>query len=93
MFNELKRFDDWIVFNFFENVREFKIVEVELVWFIVEEVMCLLEECEKSKVDDLIVIVKICLVIGVRWGEVESLIGKQISFGKIIFIKMKGKKN
>ncbi|SAU51494.1 putative prophage gp Int for integrase [Klebsiella pneumoniae] len=93
MFNELKRLDDWTAPNPLENVREFKISEIELAWLTVEEATRLLEECEKSKADDLTTIVKICLATGARWGEAESLTGKQIGPGKITFIKTKGKKN
>ena len=93
MFNELKRLDDWTAPNPLENVREFKIAEIELAWLTVEEAARLLEECEKSKAEDLTMIVKICLATGARWGEAESLTGKQISPGKITFIKTKGKKN
>ncbi|MEI6984280.1 tyrosine-type recombinase/integrase, partial [Klebsiella pneumoniae] len=88
-----KRLDDWTAPNPLENVREFKIAEVELAWLTVEEATRLLEECEKSKAVDLTTIVKICLATGARWGEAESLTGKQISPGKITFIKTKGKKN
>ncbi len=69
--------------------REFKIAEIELAWLTVEEAARLLEECEKSKAEDLTMIVKICLATGARWGEAESLTGKQISPGKITFIKTK----
>ena len=93
MFNELKRLDDWTAPNPLENVREFKIAEIELAWLTVEEVKQLLAECEKSKAEDLVTIVKICLATGARWGEAESLTGKQISPGKITYIKTKGKKN
>lgn len=93
MFNELKRLDDWSAPHPLENVREFKIDEVELSWLTVEEVKQLLAECEKSKAEDLVTIVKICLATGARWGEAESLTGKQISPGKITYIKTKGKKN
>ena len=93
MFNELKRLDDWSAPNPLENVREFKIDEAELAWLTVEEVKQLLAECEKSKAVDLVTIVKICLATGARWGEAESLTGKQISPGKITYIKTKGKKN
>ena len=93
MFNELKRLDDWSAPNPLENVREFKIDEAELAWLTVEEVKQLLAECEKSKAEDLVTIVKICLATGARWGEAESLTGKQISPGKITYIKTKGKKN
>ncbi len=93
MFNELKRLDDWKAPNPLENVREFKIDEAELSWLTVEEVKQLLAECEKSKAEDLVTVVKICLATGARWGEAESLSGKQISPGKITYIKTKGKKN
>lgn len=93
MFNELKRLDDWIAPNPLENVREFKIDEAELAWLTVDEVKLLLAECEKSRAQDLVTIVKICLATGARWGEAESITGKQISPGKITYIKTKGKKN
>ncbi|MDT7449460.1 phage integrase [Citrobacter koseri] len=93
MFNELKRLDDWDSPNPLENVREFKIDETELAWLTVDEIKQLLAECEKSKAEDLVTIVKICLATGARWGEAESLTGKQISPGLITYIKTKGKKN
>lgn len=93
VFNELKRLGDWNAPNPLENIREFKIDEAELAWLTVDEVKILLEECEKSKADDLVTIVKICLATGARWGEAETLTGKQIIPGKITFIKTKGKKN
>ena len=93
MFNELKRLDNWSAPNPLENVREFKIDEAELAWLTVDEIKLLLAECEKSKAKDLVSIVKICLATGARWGEAESLTGKQISPGKITYIKTKGKKN
>ncbi|HBX9961100.1 tyrosine-type recombinase/integrase [Klebsiella variicola] len=93
MFNELKRLDDWIAPNPLENVREFKIDEAELAWLTVDEVKLLLAECENSRAKDLVTIVKICLATGARWGEAESITGKQISPGKITYIKTKGKKN
>lgn len=92
MFNELKRLDDWIAPNPLENVREFKIDEAELAWLTVDEVKLLLAECENSRAQDLVTIVKICLATGARWGEAESITGKQISPGKITYIKTKGKK-
>lgn len=93
MFNELKRLDDWNAPNPLDNVREFKIDEAELAWLTVEEATRLLAECEKSRAGDLLMVVKICLATGARWGEAESLTGKQISPGKITYIKTKGKKN
>ncbi|STT82042.1 gp27 [Klebsiella pneumoniae] len=68
MFNELKRLDDWTAPNPLENVREFKIAEIELAWLTVEEAARLLEECEKSKAEDLTMIVKICLANRSKMG-------------------------
>jgi hypothetical protein len=48
MFNELKRLDDWTAPNPLENVREFKIAEVELAWLTVEERVCWKSAEEKS---------------------------------------------
>ncbi|EPN9364729.1 phage integrase [Cronobacter muytjensii] len=93
LFNELKRLGEWVAPHPLENVREFKTDEAELAYLTVEEVRALLKECESSKAKDLSLIVKICLATGARWGEAESLTGKQISPGKITYIKTKGKKN
>lgn len=77
--------------NPLENVREFKIDEAELARLTVDEVKLLLAECENSRAQDLVTIVKICLATGARWGEAESITGKQISLCKITYIKTKGK--
>lgn len=93
MFNELKRLGDWDAPHPLENVREFKIDEAELAYLTIDEAKNLLAECEKSKAKDLLIIVKICLATGARWGEAERLTGKQINPGLITYIKTKGKKN
>lgn len=93
MFNELRRLDSWRAPNPLESVREFKIDEAELAWLTLDEIRLLLAECEQSRSPDLTTIVKICLATGARWGEAESLTGKQISPGKLTWIKTKGKKN
>lgn len=93
MYNELRRLDSWHAPNPLENVREFKIDEAELAWLTLDEIRLLLAECEQSRSSDLTTVVKICLATGARWGEAESLTGKQIAPGKLTWIKTKGKKN
>lgn len=93
MFNELKRLGNWNGANPLENIRSFKIDEAELSYLTKDEIIRLLSECEKSRSKDLLTVVKICLSTGARWGEAESLTGKQIAAGKITYIKTKGKRN
>jgi integrase len=93
MFNELRRLDEWAAPNPLENIREFKISESEMSYLTLDEIRTLLAECEKSRSQDLITIVKICLATGARWSEAEGLKGNQIRAGKIIYVKTKGKKN
>ncbi|MEG1467035.1 MAG: tyrosine-type recombinase/integrase [Hafnia sp.] len=93
VFNELRRLDEWTAPNPLDNVREFRIAESEMSYLTMDDIRSLLNECENSRSQDLVAVVKICLATGARWGEAESLKGNQIRAGKIIFIKTKGKKN
>ncbi|MGG8085736.1 tyrosine-type recombinase/integrase [Klebsiella aerogenes] len=93
MFNELRRLDEWTAPNPLENVREFKISELEMAYLTIEEIRTLLSECENSRSKDLTTIVKICLATEARWSEAEGLKGNQIREGQIIYVKTKGKKN
>ena len=93
MFNELIRIDEWIKNNPLEKVRHFRTDEQEMAFLTLEQIPLLLKECEKSKVEELPIIVKLCLATGGRWGEVESLTDKQARNNKITFLKTKGKKN
>lgn len=59
-FNELRGLIEWPASNPLENVREFKIGELEMAYLTIDEVRILLAECENSRSKDLTTIVKIC---------------------------------
>lgn len=84
MFNELHRLGEWKDDNPLKNVRSFRTDE---------QIIQLLEECDKSKAKDLSIIVKIALSTGARWSEAEGLTNSQVTPYKITFTKTKGKRN
>jgi integrase len=64
-----------------------------MAYLTIDEIHLLIAEGDKSRAGDLTAIVKICLDTGARWSEAESLKGNQIRAGKIIYVKINGKKN
>lgn len=93
MFNELIRLGQWNGDNPVKNVRPFRLDESEMSYLTLDQIEILLEECKKSKANDLLMIVKICLATGARWSEAENLTKNQIRNNLVTFIKTKGKKN
>ncbi|HEB0945487.1 TPA: tyrosine-type recombinase/integrase [Enterobacter cloacae] len=93
VFNELKRLGEWDAPNPLENVRQFRTEESEMAYLTGEQINKLLEECKLSSSEDLLMVVKICLVTGARWSEAATLKRSQITAGKVTFIKTKGKRN
>ncbi|HCK7438018.1 TPA: site-specific integrase, partial [Proteus mirabilis] len=61
MFNELHRLGEWKDDNPLKNVRSFRTDESEMAFLSDEQIIQLLEECDKSKAKDLSIIVKIAL--------------------------------
>lgn len=84
MFNELHRLGEWKDDNPLKNVRSF---------LSDEQIIQLLEECDRSKAKDLSIIVKIALSTGAHWSEAEGLTSSQVTPYKITFTKTKGKRN
>lgn len=93
MFNELHRLNEWKGNNPLKNVRAFRTDESEMAFLSDSQIITLLEECRKSKAEDLLIIVKIALSTGARWSEAESLDHSQIRPFRITFTKTKGKRN
>ncbi|HEK2745637.1 tyrosine-type recombinase/integrase [Proteus mirabilis] len=93
MFNELHRLGEWKDDNPLKNVRSFRTDESEMAFLSDEQIIQLLEECDKSKAKDLSIIVKIALSTGARWSEAEGLTSSQVTPYKITFTKTKGKRN
>ncbi|MEW6995976.1 tyrosine-type recombinase/integrase [Colwelliaceae bacterium MEBiC 14330] len=92
MFNELIRLNE-INRNPIKSIRALKYKQPEMGYLEPEEINLLLEELKKSRNEDAYLVAKIALSTGARWGEAESLRGRQISNNRITFINTKGGKN
>ncbi|XPF94275.1 tyrosine-type recombinase/integrase [Colwellia sp. RE-S-Sl-9] len=92
LFNELIRLNE-IKNNPIKNVRALKYQQPEMGFLTPEEIELLLEELKKSRNTDAYLVAKIALSTGARWGEAESLTGRQIANNQITYINTKGKKN
>jgi integrase len=83
MFYELKRLGLWAGENPLDGLRQLKIPERELFFLSIKQIKKLLVEVDKSSNPDLGLVVRICLSIGSRWGEAESLRAEQFQNGRI----------
>ncbi|WP_318388395.1 tyrosine-type recombinase/integrase [Enterobacter sp.] len=92
-FNQIKRLGHWKLDNPLSNVHPFKSEEAELAYLEHEEIDRLLDECKKSRNDNVFWVARLCLVTGARWDEVESITAKKIRNLKVSFFKTKGNRN
>jgi len=92
VFNELARSGEWETENPLKNIKPLKLDEVELSWLSREQIAALLAELEQSRNDSVLVVTRICLATGARWGEAEGLNANQFRDGKITFAKTKSGK-
>lgn len=92
-FNELIRVDSWKSSNPYDKIKNLKFSDKELTFLSLDEIKQLFKAIEDSLNSDLHIIVKICLSIGCRWGEAQSLTAKDIHNGKIHLTDTKTGKN
>lgn len=93
VFNELKRLGQWKKENPLGNIRQFKIDEKELSWLTQDQIQKLLDELTRCRNQDALIVTKICLSTGARWGEAERLRKSQLRGGAIHFSGTKSGKN
>jgi len=94
VYNELERTEQINYSNPLAKVRPIKLVESELSYLTIEETKELLDSIAgQTDNPHVLLITKICLATGCRWGEAESLQRRNISNGKITFTDTKSKKN
>ncbi|MBD1229369.1 site-specific integrase [Xenorhabdus griffiniae] len=93
VFGTLKKLGHVNYPNPLSGLPTFKTQESELAFLYPNEITQLLEACKDSQSKDLLLITKICLATGARWGEAEELEGHQITPNRITFTKTKGKRN
>lgn len=93
VFNELERLGIWKGENPMAAIRQIKISEKEMTFLTLNQIKTILEELEKGRNMDALVIAKICLSTGARWSEAEELNSSQIHDGMLHFANTKSGKN
>lgn len=92
VFNELSSLGYWKKENPLAKLRQFKIQERELSFLSLEHILTLMEALAKSNNRHALMISKVCLATGARWGEAEMLKASQLRNGVIQFAKTKSGK-
>ncbi|MGJ7490035.1 phage integrase [Variovorax sp. ZT4R33] len=92
MFNELIRLGHWKKENPLKQLRAFKIQERELSYLTLDQVRQLLEGFTGARNKHAMLIAKVCLATGSRWGEAEALRHTQVRDGQIQFVQTKSSK-
>lgn len=85
VFNELDRAGEWALPNPFSKLKALKFDETELAWLTIEQIKTLMIELENSSNPSTLIVARICLATGARWGEAEGLTNLNIRGGKITF--------
>lgn len=92
VFNELSRLGQWKKPNPLAKLRQFKIQEQELTYLSAEQIAKLLEALKQARNPHVLLISKICLSTGARWGEAEDLKRSQLHDCLIQFAQTKSGK-
>ncbi|MFC6977559.1 tyrosine-type recombinase/integrase [Microbulbifer taiwanensis] len=92
VFGTLIKLRNWKLDNPLKNVPKIRLDEQELVYLELSEMRALLEELERSRNPDVLLIARLCLATGARWGEAENLRAEQVRQGKVHYIKTKNSK-
>ena len=92
VFNELIRLGHWKKENPLKMLRAFKIQERELSYLTGEQIVTLLDSLALSRNPHAVLISKVCLATGARWGEAEGLRKSQVRNGLIQFVQTKSSK-
>lgn len=87
MFSELIRIGEWQKENPVQKIRMIKVQQQELTFLTKEQINELFESLDKARNTDAILVTKVCLSVGARWGEAEKLTINQVRNG----ISLKGK--
>lgn len=93
LFNGLKNIGEIDYANPLEGVKMIKLDERELSWLNFNQIECLLDTIGRFSINPhVMLLTKICLATGARWGEAESLKLSHLIDGKVIFTKTKSGK-
>lgn len=92
LFNELTRLGEWTKGNPIEGVRMLKHKQPEMGFLQPEQTVHLIETLKKAHNKDALIITKICLTTGCRWGEAASLRSEHVANNTVTFVSTKGNK-
>jgi len=92
VFNENIRLGHWKKDNPLSKLRAFKIQERELAYLTLPQITNLLDHLKQTDNRDVLLITKICLATGARWGEAEEVRISQIRNKLIQFVQTKSSK-
>lgn len=94
VFNYLNQIEEIKYTNPLTKVDQIKIDEVELSWLTKEQIYHLLETIEDfTQNPHVLLITKVCLSTGARWGEAEGLKSSNLRDGKVVFNNTKNGKS
>ncbi|MCO1336415.1 hypothetical protein MO867_18945 [Microbulbifer sp. OS29] len=92
MFGTLIKLRNWKQDNPLRGIPKIKLDEPELIYLELEEIDRLLSELAQSRNPDVLVIAKICLSTGARWGEAQGLIAHRLRNDQVHYVKTKNSK-
>lgn len=92
VFNELKRLGQWTKDNPIAEIRQFKTQERALSFLAEEQITELLSALKDSSNPHALLIARIALSTGGRWGECEQLTKGQVRSQRVQFANTKSKK-
>lgn len=93
VFNTLKKLGKWPHENPLSGLKKLKVDDPGLTFLDLDQIKSLLSELKNASNPDLLIIVKICLSTGARWGEATTLQAGHIRNEKIHFSKTKSGKS
>ena len=92
LFNELKSLGQWHGDNPLDSMRKLKEAEAELTYYNKEQLETLFYFLKESNSDHVPMVAKVCIAVGARWEEAETLSKAQVKNGRITFYKTKSGK-
>ncbi|UBO74883.1 phage integrase [Aeromonas rivuli] len=93
VFGELIRLEEWTHEHPLRGLRSFKVQDPQMTYMTANEIQMLLASCERSKIPDLVTVVKLCLSTGARWSEIQGLTRAQVTKYRLTFTRTKNKRS
>ncbi|WP_299940175.1 tyrosine-type recombinase/integrase [uncultured Microbulbifer sp.] len=92
VFGTLIKLRNWKLVNPLQGIPKIKLDEPDLIYLELDQIESLLKALEQSSNPDVLLISRLCLSTGARWGEAEMLRAEQVRQSKVHFTKTKNSK-